>query len=233
MRCPFCGNDDTQVKDSRPTDDGASIRRRRQCPACAGRFTTFERVQLRELTLVKKSGKREPFDRDKLARSIEIACRKRPIDGARIEQLLNEHEQRLADSPATVDAASERARRAETRFMVNEKAKAGIRELPGGILRSELRAGSGAKPKANSKVQVRYVGRLADGSVFDQSETPQWFRLDSVISGWRVALQEMPVGAKWRLVIPSAQAYGAEGAGDLIAPYTPLVFEVELLGTAD
>mgnify|MGYP006341298767 FL=1 len=155
------------------------------------------------------------------------------VDSARIEQLLNEHEQRLADSPATVDAASERARRAETRFMVNEKAKAGIRELPGGILRSELRAGSGAKPKANSKVQVRYVGRLADGSVFDQSETPQWFRLDSVISGWRVALQEMPVGAKWRLVIPSAQAYGAEGAGDLIAPYTPLVFEVELLGTAD
>ena len=63
MRCPFCGNDDTQVKDSRPTDDGASIRRRRQCPACAGRFTTFERVQLRELTLVKKSGTREPFDR--------------------------------------------------------------------------------------------------------------------------------------------------------------------------
>ena len=155
------------------------------------------------------------------------------VDSARIEQLLNEHEQRLADSPATVDAASERARRAETRFMVNEKAKAGIRELPGGILRSELRAGSGVKPKANSKVQVRYVGRLADGSVFDQSETPQWFRLDSVISGWRVALQEMPVGAKWRLVIPSAQAYGAEGAGDLIAPYTPLIFEVELLGTAD
>ena len=155
------------------------------------------------------------------------------VDSARIEQLLNEHEQRLADSPATLDAASERARRAETRFMVNEKAKAGVRELPGGILRSELRAGSGVKPKANSKVQVRYVGRLADGSVFDQSETPQWFGLDSVISGWRVALQEMPVGAKWRLVIPSTQAYGAEGAGDLIAPYAPLVFEVELLGTAD
>ena len=89
MRCPFCGNDDTQVKDSRPTDDGASIRRRRQCPACAGRFTTFERVQLRELTLVKKSGKREPFDRDKLARSIEIACRKRPVEPERIERLLN------------------------------------------------------------------------------------------------------------------------------------------------
>ena len=89
MRCPFCGNDDTQVKDSRPTEDAASIRRRRQCPACGGRFTTFERVQLRELTLVKKSGKREPFDRDKLARSIEIACRKRPVEPERIERLVN------------------------------------------------------------------------------------------------------------------------------------------------
>ncbi len=89
MRCPFCGNDDTQVKDSRPTEDGSAIRRRRQCPACAGRFTTFERVQLRELTLVKKSGKREPFDRDKLARSIEIACRKRPVEQERIERLVN------------------------------------------------------------------------------------------------------------------------------------------------
>ena len=89
MHCPFCGNDDTQVKDSRPTDDGAAIRRRRQCPACGGRFTTFERVQLRELTIVKKSGKRELFERDKLARSIEIACRKRPVAPERIERLVN------------------------------------------------------------------------------------------------------------------------------------------------
>ncbi len=89
MRCPFCGNDDTQVKDSRPTDDGAAIRRRRQCPACGGRFTTFERVQLRELVIVKKSGKRELFERDKLARSIEIACRKRPVEPERIERLVN------------------------------------------------------------------------------------------------------------------------------------------------
>lgn len=172
---------------------------------------------------------------DALLDGLRQAYRGQPlsVDSARIEQLLNEHEQRLANAPVAVDAVSERAKRAETRFLVNEKAKAGIRELPGGILRSELRAGSGVKPKANSKVQVRYVGRLADGSVFDQSETPQWFRLDSVINGWRVALQEMPVGAKWRLVIPSKQAYGAEGAGDLIPPYAPLVFEVELLGTAD
>ncbi len=89
MRCPFCGNDDTQVKDSRPTDDNSAIRRRRFCAACGSRFTTFERVQLRELTVLKKSGKRVPFDRDKLARSIEVACRKRPVAGERIEQMVN------------------------------------------------------------------------------------------------------------------------------------------------
>ncbi len=89
MRCPFCSNEDSQVKDSRPTEDGSAIRRRRQCPACAGRFTTFERIQLRELTIVKKSGKREVFERDKLARSIEIACRKRPIAPERIERLVS------------------------------------------------------------------------------------------------------------------------------------------------
>ena len=89
MRCPFCANDDSQVKDSRPTEDGGAIRRRRQCPGCGARFTTFERIQLREMTLVKKSGKREAFERDKLARSIEIACRKRPIEPERIERLVN------------------------------------------------------------------------------------------------------------------------------------------------
>src|SRR3546814_15685557 len=87
MRCPFCGNDDTQVKDSRPTEDNTAIRRRRFCPACGARFTTFERVQLRELTVMKKTGKRVPFDRDKLARSIQIALRKRPNTPERIERL--------------------------------------------------------------------------------------------------------------------------------------------------
>lgn len=95
MRCPFCGNDDTQVKDSRPTDDNSAIRRRRFCAACGSRFTTFERVQLRELTVVKKSGKRVPFDRDKLARSIEVACRKRPVAGERVEQMVNGIQRRL------------------------------------------------------------------------------------------------------------------------------------------
>ncbi|WP_420565615.1 transcriptional regulator NrdR [Thalassobaculum sp.] len=88
MRCPFCGNEDTQVKDSRPTEDNTAIRRRRFCPECSARFTTFERVQLRELTVVKKTGKRAPFDRDKLARSIQIALRKRPVDPERIERLV-------------------------------------------------------------------------------------------------------------------------------------------------
>lgn len=88
MRCPYCGGDDTQVKDSRPTEDGAAIRRRRICSSCGGRFTTFERVQLRELTVVKRSGRRVPFDRDKLMRSVEIACRKRPVDPERIERMV-------------------------------------------------------------------------------------------------------------------------------------------------
>ena len=88
MRCPFCGHDDTQVKDSRPSDDNAAIRRRRLCPACGGRFTTFERVQLRELTVLKKSGRREVFDREKLERAVNHALRKRPVEGERIERMI-------------------------------------------------------------------------------------------------------------------------------------------------
>lgn len=87
MRCPFCGHEDSQVKDSRPTEDSSAIRRRRQCEVCAGRFTTFERIQLRELTVVKSEGKREPFEREKLERSLTVACRKRPVDAAQIEKL--------------------------------------------------------------------------------------------------------------------------------------------------
>ena len=89
MRCPFCGHEDSQVKDSRPTDDGAAIRRRRQCEGCAARFTTFERIQLRELYVMKSEDKREPFDREKLLRSVSIAARKRPIDPVRIEKLVS------------------------------------------------------------------------------------------------------------------------------------------------
>jgi transcriptional repressor NrdR len=89
MRCPFCGHEDSQVKDSRPTEDGAAIRRRRQCEGCAARFTTFERIQLRELIVLKSENRREPFDRDKLMRSLAIAARKRPIEPGRIEKLVS------------------------------------------------------------------------------------------------------------------------------------------------
>ena len=89
MRCPFCAHEDSQVKDSRPSEDGAAIRRRRLCPSCEGRFTTFERVQLRELTIVKRSGRRTPFERDKLARSIAIAIRKRPVEPERVERMIS------------------------------------------------------------------------------------------------------------------------------------------------
>lgn len=89
MRCPYCDSLDTQVKDSRPTDDSAAIRRRRVCPDCGGRFTTFERVQLRELVLVKRSGKRAPFDRDKLQLSVQVALRKRPVEPEQVERMIN------------------------------------------------------------------------------------------------------------------------------------------------
>ena len=98
MRCPFCAHNDTQVKDSRPTEDNAAIRRRRFCPGCGSRFTTFERVQLRDLTIVKRNGQRVPFDRDKLMRSIQISTRKRPIDEERIERIVSSIQRRLESS---------------------------------------------------------------------------------------------------------------------------------------
>lgn len=104
MRCPYCGRDDTQVKDSRPAEEGAAIRRRRSCPGCQSRFTTFERVQLREITVLKSDGRRVPFDREKLARSIRIALRKRPVDEDRIERIVNGIQRKLeveADSEVT------------------------------------------------------------------------------------------------------------------------------------
>ncbi|MEX0921140.1 MAG: transcriptional regulator NrdR [Rhodovibrionaceae bacterium] len=101
MRCPFCGNEDTQVKDSRPTEDGAAIRRRRHCPNCGARFTTFERIQLRELTVVKSNGVREPFDRDKLARSMMIALQKRNVDSERVERIVNGIQRQLESTGET------------------------------------------------------------------------------------------------------------------------------------
>ncbi|MEB2843992.1 transcriptional repressor NrdR [Rhizobiales bacterium RZME27] len=98
MRCPYCGSEDTQVKDSRPAEDATSIRRRRICPDCGGRFTTFERVQLRELMVVKKTGRKAPFDRNKLVRSFQIALRKRPVDPDRIERAVSGIVRRLESS---------------------------------------------------------------------------------------------------------------------------------------
>lgn len=105
MRCPFCGNADSQVKDSRPAEDHAAIRRRRACPACGGRFTTFERVQLRDLVVIKKTGRREAFDRDKLSRSIRIALQKRPVEPDRVEQMISGIVRRL-ESTGDTDIAS-------------------------------------------------------------------------------------------------------------------------------
>ncbi len=105
MRCPFCGNIDTQVKDSRPAEEHVSIRRRRFCPACAGRFTTYERVQLRDLVVVKSNGRREDFDRDKLERSIRIALQKRPVEPERVEQMISGIVRRL-ESMGEMDIAS-------------------------------------------------------------------------------------------------------------------------------
>ena len=107
MRCPFCNHEDTQVKDSRPSEDGSSIRRRRFCPACNSRFTTFERVQLRELTVVKTNGERKLFDRDKIARSMAIALRKRPVDAEMVEMAINRIVQKL-ESEGESDIATRR-----------------------------------------------------------------------------------------------------------------------------
>ncbi|MEM1343037.1 MAG: transcriptional regulator NrdR [Pseudomonadota bacterium] len=107
MRCPYCGSTETQVKDSRPAEDYNAIRRRRHCPQCGGRFTTYERVQLRDLVVIKKNGRREEFDRDKLTRSIRIALQKRPIAPDRIEQTINGIIRRL-ESMGDADIPSER-----------------------------------------------------------------------------------------------------------------------------
>ena len=151
------------------------------------------------------------------------------LEQTRIDELLDEHEARIAAAPQRHAKAIE----AEQRFLAAESRRPGVRALTNGVLVTELNPGSGAKPTARSRVQVSYRGELADGSVFDESITPQWFRLDSLIAGWRSALLQMPKGAHWRLVIPSDQAYGEEGAGDLIPPHAPLVFDLRLLDVAN
>ncbi len=106
MRCPYCSCEETQVKDSRPTEENAAIRRRRVCPDCGGRFTTFERVQLRELIVVKRSGRKVPFDRDKLQKSVEVALRKRPIDSERVDRMVSGIVRQLESAGETEIASS-------------------------------------------------------------------------------------------------------------------------------
>lgn len=156
------------------------------------------------------------------------------LSAERMKQILSDHDAAAsAQTEQAEESKVDTAMAAEQRFMAEERAKPDVKELSQGILFNVLTAGTGEKPAATGKVQVRYTGRLPDGSVFDENQQAQWFSLGSVITGWRVALQQMPVGSKWRVVIPSQLAYGADGAGELIAPYTPLVFDIELLGTAD
>ena len=119
MRCPFCAHDDSQVKDSRPTEDNTAIRRRRQCESCGARFTTFERVQLREVTVVKSDGKREAFDRGKLEQSVILACRKRGIEQERIDQLVSGI-QRQAETAGDTEVASS---------LIGELVMEGLRQL--------------------------------------------------------------------------------------------------------
>jgi FKBP-type peptidyl-prolyl cis-trans isomerase FklB len=173
------------------------------------------------------------LDIEALAEGLRQSYRDQPLslDKARIRQILADHEAALA-APAQ-GSTVEQALQAERRFMATERARAGVHELPEGVLYCEVTPGEGQKPTAHSRVEVVYTGQLPDGTVFDSNEQPQWFRLDSVIEGWKVALQQMPTGARWRVVVPSELAYGAEGAGELIPPYTPLVFEIELRSLSD
>ena len=119
MRCPFCAHDDSQVKDSRPTEDNTAIRRRRQCDSCGGRFTTFERVQLREVAVIKSGGKREPFDRAKIEQSVALACRNRSVEQERIDQLVSGI-QRQVETAGETEIASSR---------IGEMVMEGLRQL--------------------------------------------------------------------------------------------------------
>lgn len=168
-----------------------------------------------------------------LIEGLQQAYKNQPLalSKARMEAILSQHDAQA--NAAAAQSQTEQWLAAEKRFLATERARAGVQERADGVLMTELAPGNGAQPKAGGKVQVRYVGKLPDGTVFDQNDQPQWFNLNSVIQGWQSALPHMATGSKWRLVIPSALAYGADGAGDLIAPFTPLTFEIQLLGVAD
>ncbi|MBD1550174.1 FKBP-type peptidyl-prolyl cis-trans isomerase [Pseudomonas typographi] len=172
------------------------------------------------------------LDLDALLQGLQQAYQQQPLalSQERMRQVLADHDAQTAE---TANTPVETALVAENQFLNEERSKPNVREISDGVLVTELSPGTGPTPSANSRVQVKYVGRLPDGSVFDQTDQPQWFNLPGVIEGWRIALQQMPKGARWRVVVPSAQAYGAQGAGGLIPPYTPLAFDIELLNVAN
>ena len=159
MRCPYCGSLDSQVKDSRPTEDSAAIRRRRVCPDCGGRFTTFERVQLRELFVVKRSGRRVPFDRDKLERSVEVALRKRPVDPERVERMLNGIVRQL-ESMGDAEVSSE---------TVGELVMEGLKGLDDVAY---VRFASVYKNFREAKDFEEILGKLAEGETEDDLPPP-------------------------------------------------------------
>jgi transcriptional repressor NrdR len=158
MRCPYCGSLDTQVKDSRPTEDASSIRRRRVCSDCGGRFTTFERVQLRDLIVVKRSGRRVPFDRDKIMRSLEIALRKRPVEAERVERMVNGIVRQL-ESGGESDISSEQ---------IGHLVMEGLRGLD---TVAYVRFASVYKNFREAKDFEQFVGELAGEEPVGRSET--------------------------------------------------------------
>ena len=172
MRCPFCGNEETQVKDSRPAEEGSAIRRRRHCAACGARFTTFERVQLRELVVVKKDGTREPFDREKLARSIRIAVRKRPVEAEQVERMWRVGAGPLAGASAGVarggdgERGSGRATGATARLRRVDASRGDARAGdPGGHVPLPVRHAANVPPMAwrlalSAEAQKRLVLRI-------------------------------------------------------------------------
>ena len=159
MRCPYCGSNETQVKDSRPTEDGTAIRRRRLCSDCGGRFTTFERIQLRELTVVKRSGRRVPFDRDKLMRSLQVALRKRPVEPERVERLVSGIVRRLESmGESEIDAE-----------MIGKLVMEGLRTLDDVAY---VRFASVYKNFREARDFEEILGKLAEGEAEDDLPPP-------------------------------------------------------------
>ena len=200
MRCPYCGSTNTQVKDSRPSEDHTTIRRRRVCADCGGRFTTFERVQLRELTVVKRSGRRMPFDRDKLMRSVQIALRKRPVDPERVERMVSGIVRRL-ENMGENDIQSETIGR-----LVMEALKA-LDDV------AYVRFASVYKNFREAKDFEALLGELAGGETADEPAVRR--RLARNITQHMIDKRRVPYGASARARPPRPWHHLAEPVGRL------------------